>query len=163
MFFFFLQETKCPKIVSDFWAHFLRCVLSPHQFPAHRFSHKIKTDDLHHNRDDPGCRGSRRHKSACHGNSGMLHSGKNLHVLLQPLYWEKTRFGCHAGDRHGFTFRHHCHLCGSGSHDYYAPDIHQCRWIWRSAGSHFHPLCRNKSGQRHHGSASRKSSAEQPC
>ena len=56
MFFFFLQETKCPKIVSDFWAHFLRCVLSPHQFPAHRFSHKIKTDDLHHNRDDPGCR-----------------------------------------------------------------------------------------------------------
>lgn len=56
MFFFFLQETKCPKIVSDFWAHFLRCVLSPHQFPAHRFSHKIKTDDLHHNRDDPRCR-----------------------------------------------------------------------------------------------------------
>lgn len=49
----------------------------------------------------------------------------------------KTRFGCHAGDRHGFAFRHHCHLCGSGSHDYYAPDIHQCRWIWRSAGSHF--------------------------
>ena len=42
MFFFFLQETKCPKIVYDFWAHFLRCVLSPHQFPAHRFSHKIK-------------------------------------------------------------------------------------------------------------------------